>query len=116
MDKSSRVSVELKKKERKPDWMAMQPQWMASFRHLKYSLKSEDAKKVHGLLCELLKDENTTYRIFRLIGTLQGFFAILEYFSGYARRRGVRWADTNSSEAIESLAAEIRSCKRKTLE
>ncbi len=96
--------------------MADQPGWMKSFRNLGYSLKSADAKKAHSLLCELLKDEVGTYRVFRLVGTLQGFFCILEYFSGYARRRGVRWADTNSSEAIESLAAEIRSCKRKTLE
>ncbi len=96
--------------------MATQPAWMARFKYLQYSLKSADTRKVFDLLWELIKDENTTYRIFRLIGLLQGFFSILEYFAGYARSRGRNWHQIHTSEAVKDLLMEIRASKRKTLE
>ena len=96
--------------------MADQPGWMARFKHLGHSLKSEDSKKVFNLLWELIGDENTTYRIFRLIGMMQGFFSILEYFAGYARKHGLRWSKIHSDEIVENLLKEIQARKRKTLE
>ncbi len=96
--------------------MGQEPGWMKSFKHLEYSLRSEDSRRAFNLLWELIGGENTTYRIFRLIGTLQGFFSILEYFAGYARKHGLRWSKIHSDEIVENLLKEIQARKRKTLE
>ena len=115
MDYSSQVSVELSKREGEPDWMATQPRWVACFRYLRYSLKSADTRKVFDLLYELIKDESTTYRIFRLIGLVQGLAAIMEYFAGYSHK-GQGWRGIHTSEAVEGMLKEIQSCRRKSLE
>ncbi len=114
MDQGSRVSVELK--EREPTHRMQPPQWMTSFKMLRYSIKSEESRAAFDALYRLVENEGASYKIFRAVGRLQGFISILQYFSGFNIRRGQRWSEIHSDEVIENLLKEIQGRKRRSLE
>ena len=90
------------------------PLWVKKFKNVRYSITRDDNLKVFDALCALIENKDP-FPLWKSIGILGGYVAIMEFFAKY-NTRGGRWSDIHSDQICEDLLTEIKSAKRKTLE